>query len=430
MLQKYLVYIILWFLSQLLIEINCQETPYVLKKRNEHTATLIDNKLYILGGSSINEVGKDFFYIDFSVSFNIQNLILTDLSNINIIPSHFGAGSARGGANNDTLFICGGVGNISADKVELVYTFNTQSSSWTTPVTTGVIPILFDASIGIIDYNGKMYFWDGIGDIIAILDTKNLIWETRSSIGAPNIGLKSTATLLPDNKIIYMDSSSSSLIQVYIYDTVNDTWSTKITSGIVPPKRLGASAVLGLDGQRVIIYGGSITESVDSLYELNLINSEWRIPKTSGQTPASREYHRANVIGNYMVITFGMFYQPPENDILLLDISNVNEYIWTNEFNPFPSSIVNTSASVPSDSPSQSVTSHNSNIVGIIIGSLVAGALLSFVGSYLYRWNKNRNNKNESNLNNNQATNNNQAERINYYPGQEIIQPRSSSSNY
>ncbi|CAB5209779.1 unnamed protein product [Rhizophagus irregularis] len=180
-----------------------------------------------------------------------------------------------------------------------------------------------------------------------------------------------------------MDSSSSSLIQVYIYDTVNDTWSTKITSGIVPPKRIGASAVLGLDGQRVIIYGGSITESVDSLYELNLINFEWRIPKTSGQTPASREYHRANVIGNYMVITFGMFYQPPKNDILLLDIR-----------------------------------------------SLVAGALLSFVGSYLYRWNKNRNNKNESNLNNNQATNNNQAERINYYPGQEIIQPRSSSSNY
>ncbi|CAB4393038.1 unnamed protein product [Rhizophagus irregularis] len=326
-------------------------------------------------------IWKRFFYIDFSGSFNIQNLILTDLSNINIIPSHFGAGSARGGTYNDTLFICGGVGNISADKVEL--------------------------------------------ELSTIMEkyTKNLIWETRSSIGAPNIGLKSTATLLPDNKIIYMDSSSSSLIQVYIYDTVNDTWSTKITSGTVPPKRLGASAVLGLDGQRVIIYGGSITESVDSLYELNLINFEWRIPKTSGQTSASREYHRANVIGNYMVITFGMFYQPPENDILLLDISNVNEYIWTNEFNPFPSSIVNTSASVPSDSPSQSVTSHNSNIVGIIIGSLVAGALLSFVGSYLYRWNKNRNNKNESNLNNNQATNNNQAERINYYPGQEIIQP-------
>ncbi|PKK61195.1 hypothetical protein RhiirC2_224083 [Rhizophagus irregularis] len=54
-------------LSQLLIEINCQETPYVLKKRNEHAATLIDNKLYILGGSSINEVGKDFFISIFLV---------------------------------------------------------------------------------------------------------------------------------------------------------------------------------------------------------------------------------------------------------------------------------------------------------------------------------------------------------------------------
>ncbi|CAB4431314.1 unnamed protein product [Rhizophagus irregularis] len=196
-----------------------------------------------------------------------------------------------------------------------------------------------------------MCFWDGIGDIIAILDTKNLIWETRSSIGAPNIGLKSATTLLSNNKIIYIDSSASSLIKVskiiiyiyvYIYDIVNDTWSTKITSGTMPPKRLGASAVLGLDGQRVIIYGGSSdAKPVDSsLYELNLINYEWRIPKTSGKTPASRTSHRANVIGKYMVISFGLGYnESEENDILLLDISNKDEYIWTNEYDPSSSNI-------------------------------------------------------------------------------------------
>ncbi|EXX72792.1 uncharacterized protein OCT59_011308 [Rhizophagus irregularis] len=374
MLQKYFI---LLFIFQFLIEINCQTFPSIDKERSEHTATLIDKKLYILGGLSTNNVGKDFFYFDFSVPFNTQNLLIKDLSSINTIPSHFGAGSARGGAINDTLFI---IENAGAIKLSSVHTFNPQNNSWNTPVTTGVIPILYDASIGTIDHDGKMYFWDGIGDIIAILDTKNLIWETRSSIGAPNIGLKSATTLLPNNKIIYIDSSASSLIKVYIYDIINDTWSTKITSGTMPPNKLGASAVLGLDGQRVIIYGGSSNaKPVDSsLYELNLINYEWRIPKTSGKTPASRTSHRANVIGKYMVVSFGLGYnESEENDILLLDISNKDEYIWTNEYDPTSSNISAQSFNEPSKV--------NVNITGAIVGSLIVCALFVFA---LYMWNK------------------------------------------
>ncbi|CAB4489701.1 unnamed protein product [Rhizophagus irregularis] len=159
---------------------------------------------------------------------------------------------------------------------------------------------------------------------------------------------------------------------VYIYDTINDFWSTKITSGTIPPNKIGSTAVLGLDGQRVIVFGGIPTADIANapkipLYELNLITFEWHIPKTSGSTPASRENHRANVIGNYMVITFGIFYSEPENDILLLDIS-----------------------------------------------------------SYLYKWNKNRN-KDGSNFNDNQANTNSQAKR-NYYPGQEAVQPPAPAS--
>ncbi|CAG8739954.1 2562_t:CDS:1, partial [Rhizophagus irregularis] len=156
MLQKYFI---LLFIFQFLIEINCQTFPSIDKERSEHTATLIDKKLYILGGLSTNNVGKDFFYFDFSVPFNTQNLLIKDLSSINTIPSHFGAGSARGGAINDTLFI---IENAGAIKLSSVHTFNPQNNSWNTPVTTGVIPILYDASIGTIDHDGKMYFWDGI----------------------------------------------------------------------------------------------------------------------------------------------------------------------------------------------------------------------------------------------------------------------------
>ncbi|CAG8760498.1 21484_t:CDS:2, partial [Rhizophagus irregularis] len=304
-----LVYISLWILFQLLIEINCQISP---DKRRRHTATLVDNKLYILGGSEINKVGKDFLYIDFSVPFNTRNLLLTDLSKVNIVPPHFGAGSAKGGANNDT-------------------------NSWSIPKINGdAPPVLASASTTVIDQKGKMYLWAGIGSNVPILDTINLVWTKGSSVGAPNVGLLASATtLLPDNKIIYLeDTNNDNISQIYIYDTVNDNWTTKATSGTIPPKKSGMSVILGLDGQRVIIFGGLDFTSKEQLYELSLINFVWRIPKTSGIAPKeSRNAHRANVIGNYMVISYGSGYTT-ENDILLLDISNVNEYIWTNEFKP------------------------------------------------------------------------------------------------
>jgi len=68
--------------------------------------------------------------------------------------------------------------------------------------------------------------------------------------------------------------------------------------------------LLGLDGQSVIVFGGfGITGETfppgDALYVLNLTNFNWFIPNAFGQLPAARYRHRANVIGKYMVISFG-----------------------------------------------------------------------------------------------------------------------------
>ena len=66
-----------------------------------------------------------------------------------------------------------------------------------------------------------------------------------------------------------------------------------------------------MDGQRVIIFGGANKNDnvllPEALYVLNLTNFEWSIPKTSGKPAESRRWHEANVIGNYMVITFGKY---------------------------------------------------------------------------------------------------------------------------
>ncbi|GBB97692.1 hypothetical protein RclHR1_03040009 [Rhizophagus clarus] len=235
---------------------------------------------------------KIFFYIDFFASFETQNLSIKNLPSINVIPEWSNVVSAKGGANNNTLFICGG------GEGGIVYTLNPQNNLWTIPKISGQVPpqpFLFNMR-GTMDNNGIMYFWDGIGSNMLILDTIKLIWKKGSSLGAPNYGHDCAATLLPDNKIK----------QVYIYDTVNDNWSTKMTSGTVPPTRHGLSAVLGLDGQRVIVFGGfeniitSNLSSQNQLYESNLIKFEWLIPKISGQTPSYRAFHSANIIENYM----------------------------------------------------------------------------------------------------------------------------------
>src|ERR1051325_1247154 len=109
MLQK--SFIILWLLFQLLFKINCQMTPFNPQQRIWHTATYIDNKLYILGGYSTVVVGSlsEFFYLDVSGPLNTTNKDLPwQDSSTNTIPSHYGAASVKGGADNNTLFLYGG----------------------------------------------------------------------------------------------------------------------------------------------------------------------------------------------------------------------------------------------------------------------------------------------------------------------------------
>ncbi len=203
-----LTYIILWLLIQLLIEINCQMAPFKPQQRTDHTATLIDDKLYILGGYNEEIAGNQFFYLDVSVSFDTQELLWSDLTSINIVPSsHWGAASVNGGANNVTLFIYGG---FLFNETDLVYTFDTKTNSWS-------VPKIIDDTIpkkafitGIVDYNGKMYLFGGNNDNntrsndMLVLNTVNLNWGKGSFVNAPTPRDSYGATLLSNQHIIYL----------------------------------------------------------------------------------------------------------------------------------------------------------------------------------------------------------------------------------
>ncbi|RIA88181.1 hypothetical protein C1645_826777 [Glomus cerebriforme] len=440
--KSYLVCFLLWILLQILIEVNCQTTPFKPSSLYRHTATLIDNKLYILGGNDLNTtIEKDFFYLDVSVPFNTQNLLWQDLSSIDILPPHEDATSVKGGPNNDTLFLYGGF--TTDQTMALVYIFNPQSNSWSIPKITGVNTVRKDSLTGI-NYNGKMYLWGGCSrdlnnncvfeNDMLILDTINLSWGKGSLINAPIPRAYHGTALLPNNNIIYIggfndntshyihktlnidNGSALTLSEIYIYDIMNDNWSTKITSGKIPSNRAGFSSIL--DGQRIIIFGGVFINPGyfdTTLYVLDLTNFNWYIPNISGKIPSPRFRHQANIIGKYMVISFGEGYNRSiENDILLLDISNNDEYVWTTTFDPaVPNNIVSTTSSPLSSSSNNNPSNNTPVVVGAIAGSLFGGILLSFSVFFLYKWNKNKQNqKNVIKIYGNAGYNNNNQEGI------------------
>lgn len=57
----------------------------------------------------------------------------------------------------------------------------------------------------------------------------------------------------------------------------------------------------------MIIFGGFGISPKDALYVLDLTNFEWKVPYVIGETPASRCWHKANVISGYVIVTFGKY---------------------------------------------------------------------------------------------------------------------------
>ena len=183
------LYFVLWILLQLFIKINYGYDDY--------TATFIDDKLYFLG------IGE-FFYLDFSNSFNTHSLLLNNFSDTS--PIYVVASSAKGGINNDTLFC---IAIEFAKETLSVHTFDFQSSRWKDPSIKGgdnVIGKLFFESVS--DYNGKIYMFGGfisklgfLNDMI-ILNTINLSWE-YGSYGPTELSSYG-AVFLPNQNIIYI----------------------------------------------------------------------------------------------------------------------------------------------------------------------------------------------------------------------------------
>ncbi|POG66537.1 hypothetical protein GLOIN_2v1879801 [Rhizophagus irregularis DAOM 181602=DAOM 197198] len=147
-----------------------------------------------------------------------------------------------------------------------------------------------------------------------------------------DIGGYNNATLSYDPKTLKVHENRLiiTLNEVYIYDIINDSWNTDC------------------DGQRIIIYRGYFNDPGyldNSLYVLDLTIFNWYIPKTTGNIQIFNQ-NRSTLIGRGCD-------KSVESDILLLDISNNEEYIWITIFDPPDSNVI----IPPSSSSNSSLTS-------------------------------------------------------------------------
>jgi N-acetylneuraminic acid mutarotase len=212
-----LIYITFCILLQFFVEVKSQKTIFSPDSRDAHTATFINDKLYILGGEFFpSPAGKakspkeTFLYLDVSVPFNTNELKWVDLTSKNIVPPHRYAASIKGGENNNTLFLYGGE-SLNSQPMALVYTFDTQSNSWRIPAEiTGILQTGKSGVTLTIDYNnGMIYKFGGfvptaVFNDMLILDSVNLSWKKASSINAPSPRHSYGAVFLPNRNIIYM----------------------------------------------------------------------------------------------------------------------------------------------------------------------------------------------------------------------------------
>ncbi|CAI2188104.1 4994_t:CDS:2, partial [Funneliformis geosporum] len=256
-----------------------------------HTATLIDDKLYILGGG--NEA----------------------------IPAHV---AAAGGANNKTLFLYGGI-PYNDEAMSLVYAFDTRSNSWAPEISSVSIIRKYNLK-GIVGYYGKMYLFGGesnkipVNDML-ILDIINLNWEIGSSINAPSPRSVYGATLFSDHFIIYMGIDGQIIIfggannlvnlqpqnSLYVLNLINYEWYIPKISGKVPaPRRWHEAIVIGK--YMVVSFVGRVTKTLIMKLLENKFYNGVSVPLILKMSRDSNNYTLFLYVGNYDGIDMKLFY--------------------------------------------------------------------------------------------------------------------------
>ncbi|PKY43656.1 galactose oxidase [Rhizophagus irregularis] len=357
-----------------------------------HTATLIGDKIYFIGGYnfSISPKESDVFYYDGNKLAWVE-------------------------VNNQ---VSGQGGDLS-----IVYQLDTKTNKITTPVILGDFPnrdnLIFMSSVS---YKGIIYLFGGVKtdeagtnifyDNHYIFDTINLNWKEGGLTNVPPPRYKHTATLV-DEIIYYIGgiqmnnaytTSYASMSIIFRYNTISNTWSSKVATGNTPGLRAGHSAVL-VEG-KICIFGGVYLDSspTESIAMLDTNNLEWSIPsfknprRPNMPTLPNLVYHTATLVDKRMFVAFGNDtdnvvngYKGLNTDFYIFDFNNFEWYIATAD------ELTNPSSNIPKlFSSSAGMPSSKLAIIGLSVGIVLS--ILAVVGILVFVYYRRKKNQSEGDV--------------------------------
>ncbi|RIA81752.1 hypothetical protein C1645_836478 [Glomus cerebriforme] len=381
-----LIFGIIFF--QIIININCQQ--YVPVGKFFHTATLVETKIYFLGGKNNDSIStNDFFFLDISKSFNkTEALPFKNVTLDLIMPKHYGAGTTVFGKSKNSIFFFGGDMGVLQDKNSSVYTLDTTKlpSGWQEIIQDTVDRRRLLSVTA--DNNNKIFLFGGGGGG-NFGDTKYIRYNTMNIFNIStqdwyvgtieNTLIKReghTGTFLSDTgEIIYIGGRSDNgllidMTNLDVYDTINDKWVQWSTRN-PPEQRCLHTAVLTNDN-RIILFGGvnGLTPVKNYYVVLNVKTLEWYHGNGSLSTRAPYRGHTATLYNDYMFIAFGQGTdQQFSDDVLIYIIGDYANFTEVNYYN-----VIN---KIVPKSP-------NNIIIGSIISSIIA---IGFIGFIIFKYN-------------------------------------------
>ncbi|RIB15134.1 hypothetical protein C2G38_2094047 [Gigaspora rosea] len=257
-----------------------------------------------------------------------------------------------------------------------IFIYRPSTKSWLSPssVAKGGPTIRRRSTSTVIDHEGRIiYIFGGraerdtgsitftcFNDLYAY-DTTVSRWNKINAANAPSPRSHSTATLLPNGKILYIGGASQNspgedawpidMTNISVFDTNTWTWSYTIAKSSTPIQaRTGHTATLAPDNNKIIIIGGStsyvlrLTTAYPTFLSLDITKEPYEYSELSfsGIKPPPLSFHTVNLYQNYLIVAFGNITNEGETgatetnpNIYLLDLPCQS---WVTVFRPGESS--------------------------------------------------------------------------------------------
>ncbi|CAH1763341.1 2479_t:CDS:2 [Entrophospora sp. SA101] len=340
----FLIFLIL--LKCLFLVVNSAPTD----PRLVHATVIVNNILYVMGGFSNGRSSREFISLDLSQAFDATTPPWKDLTETSPLPILSSWAKASSNTNNDTIFLFGGLMRdtitINYNLKSVVYTYDFKSNQWLVnpPAFQGMAPETRREFASVSDPStGKLYIHGGTHDLsiptgvffndFFILDGNNFSWSQIGKTGAniPPLRIDHVAVLIANGVIVFIGG-----LEIVAKELATTVGGLDINS------RIGHTAVYAANGQ-IIVYGGctpalELTPTPElAVLDTTIKPFKWITPPvTTPEAPInSVTHHQADLIGDYMVVTFGNItnkFGPLLKASNSIQILNIVDYKWVKSF--------------------------------------------------------------------------------------------------